>query len=98
MHIDNVADHGDWKTAMDHVSFEGFLGVRMTLQFTWYGLRLGAGRAPGPRPGPADRPRPRGGRTGPQSALGFFFKDPAASDEHRLAAQWDALVAWCGSG
>ena len=28
-------------------------------------------------------------------ALGFFFKDPAGSGEHRLAAQFDALVAWC---
>src|SRR5699024_5712499 len=37
LHIDYIPDHGDWKTAMDHVSFEGFLGTRMSLQFTWTG-------------------------------------------------------------
>ena len=35
VHIDDVPDMGEWKTAWDHVSFEGFLGVLMTLQFTW---------------------------------------------------------------
>ena len=28
---------GEWKTAWDHIVFEGFLGVRMKLQFTWEG-------------------------------------------------------------
>ena len=28
---------GDWKTAWDHIAFEGFLGTRMTMQFTWQG-------------------------------------------------------------
>ena len=37
LHIDHVADLGDWKTAWDHVTFAGFLGTRMTLQFTWQG-------------------------------------------------------------
>jgi myo-inositol-1-phosphate synthase len=27
-------------------------------------------------------------------ALGFFFKDPLGSDEHRLAEQAGALEAW----
>jgi hypothetical protein len=27
----------DWKTAWDFVHFEGFLGARMSLQFTWMG-------------------------------------------------------------
>ena len=27
----------DWKTAWDFVHFEGFLGARMSLQFTWQG-------------------------------------------------------------
>ena len=35
--IDNIKDLGEWKTAWDHISFEGFLGVRMKLQFTWEG-------------------------------------------------------------
>ena len=34
------------------------------------------------------------GETGPLTALGFFFKQPIGSQEHRLAQQWDDLVAW----
>jgi myo-inositol-1-phosphate synthase len=95
MHIDYVADHGDWKTAMDHVSFEGFLGVRMSLQFTWTGCDSALAA-----PLVLDLVRltaraHEAGRTGPQGALAFFFKDPAGTDEHRLSAQWDALVTWC---
>ena len=35
--IDYVPSLGDWKTAMDYVHFEGFLGARMSMQFTWSG-------------------------------------------------------------
>ena len=35
--IEDVRDMGEWKTAWDHIVFEGFLGVRMKLQFTWEG-------------------------------------------------------------
>lgn len=35
--IEYVESLDDWKTAWDHVHFEGFLGVRMALQFTWQG-------------------------------------------------------------
>lgn len=35
--IDFVPSLHDWKTAWDFVHFEGFLGARMTLQFTWAG-------------------------------------------------------------
>jgi len=35
--IDFVPSLGDWKTAMDYVHFEGFLGTRMSMQFTWSG-------------------------------------------------------------
>jgi myo-inositol-1-phosphate synthase len=99
MHIDYVPDLGDWKTAMDHVSFEGFLGVRMTMQFTWSGCDSALAA-----PLVLDLVRlvaraHQVGRVGPQGGLGFFFKDPAGPPggvtEHRLAAQWDALVAWC---
>jgi len=95
LHIDYVPDAGDWKTAIDHVSFTGFLGVRMTMQFTWSGcdsalaapLVLDLARL-------AARAQ-QVGRVGPLTDLGFFFKDPAGSDEHRLSAQWDALAAMC---
>jgi myo-inositol-1-phosphate synthase len=94
VHIDYIPDLGDWKTAWDHISFEGFLGTRMTLQFTWQGcdsslaaplvLDLGRLLALALSRGVA----------GPVSALGFFFKDPVASDEHRLVQQWQALLTW----
>jgi len=67
----------------------------MTMQFTWSGcdsalaapLVLDLARL-------AARAQ-QVGRVGPLTDLGFFFKDPAGSDEHRLSVQWDALVAMC---
>ncbi|MDA1265380.1 MAG: inositol-3-phosphate synthase [Planctomycetota bacterium] len=35
--IDYVPSLADWKTAWDFIHFEGFLGARMSLQFTWQG-------------------------------------------------------------
>jgi len=35
--IDFVPSLADWKTAWDFVHFEGFLGARMSMQFTWAG-------------------------------------------------------------
>lgn len=94
MHIDYVEDLGDWKTAWDHVRFDGFLGTRMTMQFTWEGCdsTLAA-------PLVLDLARLTAraaavGETGPLAALGFFFKSPMGSQEHRLATQWDDLLAW----
>lgn len=94
MHIDYVADLGDWKTAWDHVRFDGFLGTRMTMQFTWEGcdsalaapLVLDLARLVGRAH--------RAGVLGPVPELGFFFKSPYDSDEHRLAQQWESLVRW----
>lgn len=37
VHIDDVPALGDWKTAWDHIAFDGFLGARMVLQTTWQG-------------------------------------------------------------
>jgi myo-inositol-1-phosphate synthase len=94
LHIDYVPDLGDWKTAWDHVSFEGFLGTRMAMQFTWSGcdsalaapLVLDLARLLAQAHG--------AGRSGPQTPLAFFFKDPVGTDEHRLAAQFESLVEW----
>ena len=33
--IEYIESLDDWKTAWDHIHFEGFLGTKMTLQFTW---------------------------------------------------------------
>nr|WP_206443847.1 inositol-3-phosphate synthase [Nocardioides sp. KC13] len=94
MHIDYVPDHGDWKTAIDHVSFEGFLGVRMSLQFTWSGCDSALAA---PLVLDLARLTLRAHEVGEAGPLpfGFFFKDPAGSTEHRLGTQWDELVAWC---
>ena len=35
--IEFIESLGDWKTAWDHIHFEGFLGTPMTMQFTWQG-------------------------------------------------------------
>jgi len=94
LHIDYVPDMGEWKTAWDHVSFDGFLGTAMSLQFTWQGcdsalaapLVLDLARL-------VARAQETGG-AGPLGELGFFFKDPAGSDEHRLAAQFETLLSW----
>jgi myo-inositol-1-phosphate synthase len=95
VHIDNVPSLGDWKVAMDHVSFEGFLGVKMSLQFTWTGADSALAA-----PLVIDLARLTArahevGLSGPLGALAFFFKDPVGTDEHGLSAQWDSLVAWC---
>jgi myo-inositol-1-phosphate synthase len=95
-HIDHVPHLGDWKTAWDHITFEGFLGVRMSLQFTWQGcdsalaapLVLDLARL-------LARAHERGHR-GVVRELGFFFKDPLALDEHRLQTQYDLLRTWAG--
>ena len=94
--IDYVADQGDWKTAWDHISFSGFLGTRMTMQFTWQGadsalaapLVLDLVRL-------LDRAHDAG-QSGPLPALGFFFKEPLAGRSHALDEQWHSLVDWIG--
>ncbi|MEV4582747.1 inositol-3-phosphate synthase [Nonomuraea jabiensis] len=93
-HIDYVPDLGEWKTAWDHVTFEGFLGVRMTLQFTWQGcdsalaapLVLDLARL-------VARAHEKG-RCGVLPELGYFFKSPLGTDEHGLAAQYARLRAF----
>ena len=92
--IEQIRDMGEWKTAWDHISFEGFLGIRMRMQFTWEGcdsalaapLLLDLARLVNLA---ADR-----GETGFIPELGFFFKDPAGSDEHALYRQFETLCEW----
>ncbi|MHC5903302.1 inositol-3-phosphate synthase [Streptomyces sp. S6] len=92
VHIDDVPALGDWKTAWDHIAFDGFLGTRMTLQTTWQGcdsalaapLVLDLARL-------ALRAHERG-VVGPLSALGFFFKDPVGESAAGLEEQWGELV------
>lgn len=94
LHIDNVPDLGDVKTAWDHVHAEGFLSSRITLQTTWsaYDSMLAA-------PLVLDLARllslaDAAGEHGALPALGFFFKDPWGSEVHAFADQAIALKSW----
>ncbi|MDT0341560.1 inositol-3-phosphate synthase [Streptomyces litchfieldiae] len=99
VHIDNVPALGDWKTAWDHVAFDGFLGTRMVLQTIWQGCDSALAA-----PLVLDLARllaraHAAGLSGPVPGLGFYFKDPdtgpaALADQHReLLALADALRA-----
>jgi myo-inositol-1-phosphate synthase len=93
LHIDNVPALGDWKTAWDHVAFEGFLGSRMVLQTIWQGCDSALAA-----PLVLDLARltaaaHAAGLSGPLPELGFFFKDPYPGASSSLADQWQALLA-----
>ncbi|QZZ33079.1 inositol-3-phosphate synthase [Streptomyces sp. ST1015] len=96
VHIDDVPALGDWKTAWDHIAFDGFLGTRMTLQTTWQGcdsalaapLILDLARL-------TLRAHERG-LSGPLPALAFFFKDPVGEAAAGLEEQWGELVRFAG--
>lgn len=94
LHIDNVPDLGDIKTAWDHIHAAGFLGSTITLQTIWtaYDSMLAA-------PLVIDLARlldlaDRSGARGPIGELGFFFKDPWGSDVHDYALKAQSLYAW----
>jgi myo-inositol-1-phosphate synthase len=92
--IEHVRDLGEWKTAWDHVVFQGFLGVRMRMQFTWEGcdsalaapLVLDLARLSALA---LDR-----GEAGVVRELAFFFKNPAGTNEHALHRQYEMLEHW----
>ena len=86
LHIDYVADLGDWKTAWDHITFAGFLGTRMTHAVHLAGLRLRARRAARLDLARLADLALRRGEAGPLPALGFFFKDPRRARQHRCSA------------
>lgn len=92
--IDYVADIGDFKTAWDLITFAGFLGTPMRLQFTWEGCDSALAA-----PLVLDLARitlaaHAAGRAGPLAQLAFFFKDPLGDVDHALPAQWEALRAF----
>lgn len=89
--IEYVESLDDWKTAWDHVHFEGFLGTKMTLQFTWQGCDslLAA-------PLVIDLARlallaQRRGDSGTLTAAASFFKSPLGVSEHDLGKQFGLL-------
>ncbi|GAA1427168.1 inositol-3-phosphate synthase [Streptomyces thermospinosisporus] len=92
VHIDDVPALGDWKTAWDHIAFDGFLGARMVLQTTWQGCDSALAA-----PLVLDLARlmlrvREAGLTGPRPELGFYFKDPDAGASSALGEQYAALL------
>ncbi|GGK73227.1 myo-inositol-1-phosphate synthase [Mangrovihabitans endophyticus] len=92
--IDYVEELGDFKTAWDLISFAGFLGTRMRLEFTWHGCDSALAA-----PLVLDLTRltaaaQRANRSGALAELAFFFKDPAGAAPAGLAEQWSALVSF----
>lgn len=92
--IEYLSDLGDWKTAWDHIHFSGFLGVPMTLQFTWHAsdsilaapLVLDMVRF-------AELARRRG-HIGQMTFLASFFKSPYGVSDHRFEQQFQMLERW----
>ncbi|AXK31428.1 myo-inositol-1-phosphate synthase [Streptomyces armeniacus] len=92
LHIDDVPALGDWKTAWDHVAFDGFLGSRMILQTIWQGCDSALAA-----PLVLDLARLLArahevGLAGPVDGLGFYFKDPDTGSS-ALPEQWRALLS-----
>ncbi|MFJ3669265.1 inositol-3-phosphate synthase [Streptomyces sp. NPDC090106] len=92
VHIDDVPALGDWKTAWDHIAFDGFLGTRMVLQTIWQGCDSALAA-----PLVLDLARLTArahetGLSGPLSELGFYFKDPVGEGPAALGEQYRALV------
>jgi myo-inositol-1-phosphate synthase len=95
--IDYVPSLDDWKTAWDFIHFEGFLGVKMSLQFTWAGsdsalaapLILDLVRL-------ADFAAERGER-GVMSQTAPFFKSPLAGGSNDFHAQFAVLMEYAQS-
>ncbi|TXL87615.1 inositol-3-phosphate synthase [Streptomyces sp. IB2014 016-6] len=93
VHIDDVPALGEWKTAWDHIAFDGFLGSRMILQTIWQGCDSALAA-----PLVLDLARlvaraHEAGMSGPLPELGFYFKDPDGGPA-ALAEQFDALLSF----
>jgi len=92
--IDYIESLGDWKTAWDHIHFQGFLGTPMTMQFIWQGCDslLAA-------PLVLDLIRfteraCRAGQSGLLTFLASFFKSPLDVEENDFARQFQMLEKW----
>jgi len=92
--IEHIESLGDWKTAWDHIHFQGFLQTPMTLQLTWQGCDslLAA-------PLVIDLVRfvlmaRQRGETGALTFLSSFFKSPIGTNNQAFFDQLAALEAW----
>ncbi|MCO8274961.1 inositol-3-phosphate synthase [Actinoplanes sp. TRM 88003] len=93
-HIEYVDDIGDFKTAWDLITFSGFLGTQMRMEFSWHGCDSALAA-----PLILDLARitaaaHAAGRGGALTELAFFFKDPIGEVPHALAEQWATLAAF----
>jgi myo-inositol-1-phosphate synthase len=93
-HIAYVDDIGDFKTAWDLITFSGFLGTTMRMEFTWHGCDSALAA-----PLVLDLARltaaaHAAGRSGALTELAFFFKDPLGDVPHDLPGQWAQLAAF----
>ncbi len=92
--IENIPSLGDWKTAWDHIHFEGFLGTKMVMQFIWQGcdsilaapLVLDLIRL-------AVLAQDRGER-GIMRHTACFFKSPLGIEEQDMFKQFQMLVSY----
>ncbi len=92
--IDYVPSLQDWKTAWDFVHFEGFLGVRMSLQLTWSGsdsalaapLVLDLARL-------AELAAARG-EAGAMEHTACYFKSPLGGGTHAFHEQVERLLEY----
>ncbi len=96
--IDFVPSLHDWKTAWDFIHFEGFLGARMSLQFTWQGSDSALAA-----PLVIDLARlallaQDRGEGGPLLPAAPFFKAPLGLDEHDFHRQMEILRGWLLDG
>jgi myo-inositol-1-phosphate synthase len=89
--IEYIESLDDWKTAWDHIHFQGFLGVKMVMQFIWQGCDsiLAA-------PLVIDLARltllaQRRKETGVLKYLAPFFKGPMEVEENDFFRQMDML-------
>jgi len=89
--IEYIESMDDWKTAWDHIHFQGFLGVKMAMQFTWQGCDsiLAA-------PLVIDLARMtllahRRGEVGILRHLACFFKNPLGVHDHDFFKQMHML-------
>ncbi len=94
--IEYIPSLDDWKVAWDFIHFQGFLGTKMNMQFTWQGSdsMLAA-------PLVIDIARfaeleLRRGASGPMKHLACFFKSPMDVAERDYFSQWERLVRHVG--
>ena len=92
--IEHIQSMADWKTAWDHIHFQGFLQTPMTMQLTWQGcdsllaapLVLDLVRF-------ALVARERA-EIGALTFLSSFFKSPVGTENQAFFEQNQALEAW----